>query len=154
MRALLVWKSLAEFNVPLPTLEERVATYHPNLGKKPKYLESFPKDARALQLRILKEIIDELGPYAPADRESEELLINSPPGGTIPFIKKELMKRAPWIKMNPHYPEGPSEDVVAHLLSAPNKSRKAAGQYQGLVKTKLARGRNDKEDDLPLVKFI
>jgi hypothetical protein len=78
-------------------------------------------------------------------------LVDIVPGVSIPQITKELLKRLPWLTKNPHYPNGPSEDVVAHLLSPPNKGRNASKQYRAVVQTKLARGRNDFEDFLPFV---
>jgi hypothetical protein len=55
-------KSLFEFNISYPTLEERVAAYDPHLGRKPKFLESFPVDAASLIVETLEEIVDENSP--------------------------------------------------------------------------------------------
>jgi len=144
-------KTLSDYNVPPPTIEERLAAYAPNLGHKPKFLETFPPDLSALVVKTLKEIIDEYSPYASDDRES---VVNLVPGVSIPQLTKELLKRLPWMRANRSYPNGPSEDVVAHLLSAPHKGRKASNQYREVVQTKLARGRNDGREYLPFVPLL
>ena len=141
-------KSLRDFDIFYPSLEERVAAFSPQLGRKPKFLESFPQHASSLIVKTVQDIIREYSPYAAADREA---VVNLVPGVSIPEIIRELIKRLPWITKNRSYPSGPSDDVIAHLLSAPHNGRNASDQYREVILTKLAGGRNDKEDILPLV---
>jgi hypothetical protein len=140
--------SLFECQLMYPSLEERVASFEANTGTKPQFLQAFPKDAAYLIEKTIFDIIHEYSPFAAAGREHAENLVI---GISIPALNKELVKRLPWVKLSRHFPGGPSDDVIAHLLSPPHKGRTAAKQYRSKILTKLARGRNDRAARLPYV---
>lgn len=88
-------------------------------------------------------------PLAEKSREKEETVA---PGVTAADINKHLLRNCPWITIR--YPKGFSEDVIRHLLSAPNKGRLSMEQYRGEIKTKLAGGQNNKVENHPRVRFL
>ncbi len=141
---------LHAFRIPLPSLEDRVRAYTPELGHKASFLDSFPPEVQTLILDTLRAIIRERSPLADDSRESNILVL--PPGESAPDITKELNLRVPLIYIK--FPKGADQDVIRKLLAAPNLAAKSSKRYKGLIEAKLARGRNSKSGALPLVSIF
>ena len=147
----LVGKSLRSFNLPLPSRDDLVRAYRPEVGHKPDFLSSFPEEAREEILSSLDGILQKHSPSAARDREKTVVTVFLPDGINMPSICSDLVAECPFILLK--YPKGPDETTIRHLMSAPALNRLTAKKYKGLVKAKLALGQNNKKEDIPLVLF-
>jgi len=141
---------IAFFRLSLPSTEDRVRAYVPNLGHKASFLDSFPPDLADEIVITLKTIVREKSPNAARSRESD--VVELPPGVSSGELTAELVKRKPWIRIK--FPNNPDEDTIRKLCSAPHLGRKSAAHYKGIIPTKLALGQNNRRDFLPLVCYI
>lgn len=142
---------MSSFEVPLPTLEQLVEVFEPELGHKADFLGSFPDEAGVIIILTLEKIVEKYSPGATADREGEVSILYLPPGASMGEICSDLLKECPFIRIK--FPNGPSESTIRHLMSCPAKNRLTAKRYKNYVKTKLALGQNNKKQDIPLVLF-
>ena len=133
--------------IPLPSIAEIVAAFVPDVGQKPRFFDHFPQIAQNKIRDVLKSFILSHSPLA---EDSRERKVTKTTGVSTPQISSHLMAECPWISLK--FPGGPSDDVIRHLLSAPDLRRNASDKYRNEVHTKIDRGQNNRDENLPLVK--